>query len=281
MLNLGRLRNKLSFSIIIPLTIALTGCINANNGSNQNLVLKGSVAELKETVMLDPAFIARQKQAERSFFGFSKAHDMHLNDNIVKNDEFEDEFEDEDEFESPGEVSFESKNGKFGGLEIIWPVNGKLSSLFGMRKLGKRTRMHSGIDISASVGTPIRSSFDGQVLFAGRKNGYGNSVILGHDSEHETLYAHMSKIKVRNGQFVRRDQIIGFVGKTGRVTGANLHYETRIFGVAIDPLKFLPPNKGYRMAKGMQTPSLAQQVSYYQNLAKFAFNDDKALSISK
>jgi murein DD-endopeptidase MepM/ murein hydrolase activator NlpD len=276
MLNLGRLRNTLSFSIIIPLTIALTGCLNTNNGSNQNLVLKGSVAELKETVMLDPAFIARQKQAERSFFGFSDGHDTHLNDNIVTDDELE-----LDGFEEPGKVSFESKHGNFGGLEIIWPVNGRLSSLFGMRKLGKRTRMHSGIDISASVGTPIRSSYDGQVLFAGKKNGYGNSVILGHDSEHATLYAHMSKIKVRNGQFVRRDQVIGFVGKTGRVTGANLHYETRISGVANNPLFFLPPNNGKKILKGMQTPSLAQQVSYYQNLSKFAYNADRSSIVSK
>lgn len=273
MLNLGKLRNQLSFSIIIPLTIALTGCLNTNSGSSQNLVLKGSVAELKETVMLDPAFIARQKQAERSFFGFSETHDTHLNDNIVIDDEFE------EELSEPGKVSFESKNGKFSGL--IWPTEGRLSSLFGMRRLGKRTRMHSGIDISASVGTPIRSSSDGQVLFAGLKRGYGNSVILGHDSEHETLYAHMSKMTVYNGQFVRRDQVIGYVGKTGRVTGANLHYETRISGVAYNPLSYLPPNSGNKMVKGEKTPSLAQQIAYYQNLSKFAYNSDRKASVSK
>ncbi|MDI6993260.1 hypothetical protein, partial [Escherichia coli] len=69
MLQLVKLKQRLSFTIIIPLIIALTSCINPTN--NQNLILKGSVAELKETVMLDPAFVARQKQAERSFFGFS------------------------------------------------------------------------------------------------------------------------------------------------------------------------------------------------------------------
>lgn len=270
MLSLGKLKNRLSFSIIISLTTMLTGCLNSNVGNNQNLILKGSVAELKETVMLDPAFKARQMQAERSFFGFVEEYDSHLNDGMAVDDEFEGNAGD------TNIVSFDVKNGKFGGLELIWPVDGKLSSVFGMRKLGKKTRMHSGIDISASEGTPIRSSSDGLVLFAGTKRGYGSSVILGHDSAHETLYAHMSKIKVRNGQFVRRDQLIGYVGRTGRVTGANLHYETRISGVAYNPLSYLPPNNGSKMLKGMKTPSLAQQIAYYQNLSQLAYNvDDK------
>ena len=275
MLKLGRLKDKLSFFIIIPLTISLTGCFNLNTGNNQNLVLKGSVAELKETVVLDPAFIARQKQAERSFFGFSEEHDTHLNDNIVIDDE------DFDEYGQPGKVSMESRNGSFGGLEIIWPAQGTLTSLFGMRRLKSRTRMHSGIDIGAPVGTPIRSSYDGQALFAGVKRGYGYSVIVGHDSEHETLYAHMKKIIVRNGQFVRRDQVIGYVGKTGRVTGANVHYETRISGVAYNPLTYLPPNRNSKMQVGMKTPDIAQQLSYYQNLSKYAFNSGKKVRVSK
>lgn len=295
MLQLEKIKNKLSFSIIIPLTIALTGCLNSNNNSaNQNLVLKGSVAELKETVVLDPAFIHRQELAERSFFGFPGAQQNHLNnDNIVMNDDELDEFDGEYIGSDPTKVSFESKMGKFGGLEIFWPVNGKLSSLFGKRTLSMRskksrkhklvsnTRMHTGIDVSAPVGTPIHSSSDGVILFAGNKNGYGESVIIGHDTEHETLYAHMSKIVVRNGQFVRREQLIGYVGKTGRVTGANLHYETRISGVAYNPLVYLPPSGSTKMKVGMQTPSVANQVMFYQNLSKMAFNLDKKTSITK
>ncbi|APJ04439.1 M23 family metallopeptidase [Silvanigrella aquatica] len=264
-----KLRKKLSFSIIIPLTIALTGCLNTNNGGNQNLVLKGSVAELKETVILDPAFIARQKQAERSFFGFSAGHDNQLIEDVVSYDDID------EEYNETGKVSLDSKNGKFGGLEIIWPTEGKLSSLFGMRRLGKKTRMHSGIDISARVGTPIRAAYDGQVLFAGSKRGYGSSVIVGHDSEHETLYAHMNKIVVHNGQYVRRDQLIGYVGKTGRVTGANLHFETRISGVAFNPVFYLPPNSGNKIVKGVATPTLSQQIAYYQNLSKYVFNSNQ------
>jgi murein DD-endopeptidase MepM/ murein hydrolase activator NlpD len=255
------------FFILVLLTVGLTGCINSYKDSQQNLILKGSVAELKETVMLDPAFAARQKQAEKSFFGFSE---------VIENADYSKSLlSDEEEFEGNDEnslVSLETRNGKFGGLEIIWPTAGNLTSLFGMRKLGKRTRMHAGIDIGARVGTPIHSSYDGQVLFAGVKRGYGFSVILGHDAEHETLYAHMSKIKVKTGQFVRRDQVIGYVGKTGRVTGANLHYETRIAGVAYNPLQFLPPFGDKKMQVGMKTPSLSQQLNYYLNRNKLVYN---------
>ncbi len=292
MLKLERLKKNISFAVLIPLTIALTGCINSHSSSsNQNLVLKGSMAELKETVVLDPAFIHRQEMAERNFFGFSGAQQDHLN-NIVKNDDDFSEFDDEHLNDSTL-ISLDSKTGKFG--ELIWPAVGTFSSAFGMRslatrakkskkvkaKLVSRTRMHSGIDISAPVGTPIHASSDGVILFTGNKNGYGESVIIGHDNEHETLYAHMSKIIVRNGQFVRREQLIGYVGKTGRVTGANLHYETRVAGVAYNPISYLPPNGSIKMKVGMKTPSMSTQIAYYQSLSKYVLNSNKNDKMTK
>ncbi len=292
MLQLERLKKKISFAVLIPLTIALTGCINSHSGSsNQNLVLKGSMAELKETVVLDPAFIHRQEMAERNFFGFSGAQQEHLN-NIVKNDDDFSEFDDEHLNDSTL-ISLDSKAGKFG--ELIWPTIGTFSSAFGMRslatrakkskkvkaKLVSRTRMHTGIDISAPVGTPIHASSDGIILFTGNKNGYGESVIIGHDNEHETLYAHMSRIIVRNGQFIRRGQVIGDVGKTGRVTGANLHYETRVAGVAYNPISYLPPNGSTKMKVGMKTPSMSTQIAYYQSLSKYVLNSNKNDKVTK
>lgn len=279
MLELKRLKKKISFAIIIPLTIAVTGCLNSHtNGANQNLVLKGSVAEMKETVVLDPAFIQRQEMAERSFFGFSGAQQ-----NIVKNDEIE---LDDEHLNDSTLISLDTKAGKFG--ELIWPTVGTFSSAFGMRSLTMkskkskkakaksvtRTRMHTGIDISAPVGTPIYASSDGVILFVGNKNGYGQSVIIGHDHQHETLYAHMSRIIVRNGQFVRRGQVIGDVGKTGRVTGANLHYETRVGGVAYNPVVYLPPSATTLMKVGMKTPSMSTQLAYYQNASTYALNTE-------
>ncbi|MGY3805381.1 M23 family metallopeptidase [Pigmentibacter ruber] len=296
MLKLERLKKKLSFAVFIPLTIALTGCLNSrSNSSNQNLVLKGSAAELKETVVLDPAFIHRQEMAERNFFGFTGAQQEHLN-NIVKNDEDFPELDDEHLNDSTL-ISMDAKTGKFG--ELIWPTVGTFSSAFGMRSLAtkvrkvrnakvkakvkivNRTRMHSGIDISAPVGTPIQASADGVVLFAGSKRGYGESVIIGHDNEHETLYAHMVKYVVRNGQFVRREQVIGYVGKSGYVTGANLHYETRVGGVAYNPITYLPPNADGIKKLGMKTPALTTQLAYYQNKSNYALNSNENSKVKR
>ncbi len=100
-------------------------------------------------------------------------------------------------------------------------------------------RAHKGTDYGAPIGTPIRSTGDGKVLYAGNKGGYGKTVIIKHGDKYTTLYAHMSKIakSTRSGKRIKQGQIIGYVGKTGRVTGAHLHYEFRINGVHKNPLK--------------------------------------------
>lgn len=104
-------------------------------------------------------------------------------------------------------------------------------------------RAHKGTDYGAPIGTPIRSSGDGKVIYSGIKGSYGKTVIIKHGDKYTTLYAHMSKIAKasRSGKRVQQGQIIGYVGKTGRVTGAHLHYEFRINGVHKNPLKVKLP----------------------------------------
>lgn len=104
-------------------------------------------------------------------------------------------------------------------------------------------RAHKGTDYGAPKGTPIRSSGDGKVIYSGNKGSYGKTVIIKHGDKYTTLYAHMSKIAkaARSGKRVQQGQIIGYVGKTGRVTGAHLHYEFRINGVHKNPLKVKLP----------------------------------------
>lgn len=120
---------------------------------------------------------------------------------------------------------------------LVRPVNGAMSSRFGMRMhpvLGYR-RMHAGLDFQASYGSPILAVADGVVNSSGRMGGCGNAVRLAHDRNMQTRYCHMSRIAVGAGQKVRRGQIIGYVGSTGLSTGAHLHYEVYSHGQAIDP----------------------------------------------
>ena len=121
----------------------------------------------------------------------------------------------------------------------------RLSSGFGGRKhpvLG-RFRMHKGVDYAAGTGTPIQAAGDARVEFVGRKSGYGNTVILNHGGGKTTLYGHMSRFaKLRAGQRVAQGTVIGYVGSTGLATGPHLHYEFRVNGVHMNPLKMtLPP----------------------------------------
>ncbi|MEJ2603007.1 MAG: peptidoglycan DD-metalloendopeptidase family protein [Gammaproteobacteria bacterium] len=99
------------------------------------------------------------------------------------------------------------------------------------------TRAHRGVDYAAPTGTPIKAAGDGKVIFRGRKGGYGNTVILQHGGNITTLYAHMSRFnsKAKIGSRVRQGQVIGYVGATGMVTGAHLHYEYRLNGVHRNP----------------------------------------------
>ncbi|MCF7201219.1 peptidoglycan DD-metalloendopeptidase family protein [Pseudomonas oligotrophica] len=101
-----------------------------------------------------------------------------------------------------------------------------------------KIRAHKGVDYAAPHGTPIKSSGDGKVLLAGRKGGYGNTVIIQHGNRYRTLYAHMQGFAkgVRNGAAVKQGQIIGYIGTTGLSTGPHLHYEFQVDGVHVDPL---------------------------------------------
>jgi murein DD-endopeptidase MepM/ murein hydrolase activator NlpD len=97
-------------------------------------------------------------------------------------------------------------------------------------------KAHLGVDYGAATGTPVRTVGDGVVEFAGVQNGFGNVVIIQHHNQHETVYAHLSKINVQRGQAVAQGQNLGLVGATGWATGPHLHFEFRINGVHHDPM---------------------------------------------
>ena len=99
--------------------------------------------------------------------------------------------------------------------------------------------MHQGVDIAWWPGAPIRATADGVVVFAGMKGGYGRTVQIQHEYGFQTLYAHLSSIAVYEGKKVKKGDIIGFLGRTGRATGFHLHYEVRIGTKAVDPMIFM------------------------------------------
>ena len=121
---------------------------------------------------------------------------------------------------------------------LLAPVPGSIGSRYGMRRhpILRYKRMHAGVDYRARHGTPIVAVTDGRVSGAGRMGGCGNAVRLSHDGNLATRYCHMSRIAVSRGQYVKRGQIIGYVGSTGLSTGPHLHYEMYRGGRHVDPL---------------------------------------------
>jgi len=124
----------------------------------------------------------------------------------------------------------------------IWPASGSITSGFGMRRSPFNRavmKYHSGIDIAGAYGSPIYATADGTVVSAGYQGGYGNMVLINHGYGFETCYAHMSRIAVSSGQWVKRGQVIGYMGQTGLATGTHVHYEVRVNGVAVNPMNYM------------------------------------------
>ncbi len=126
-------------------------------------------------------------------------------------------------------------------LPTLWPVSGDITSRYGYRldPFTFRRAFHSGIDIAASYGVGIKASAAGKVILTGYYKELGQTVIIDHGNGIKTVYGHTSKILVKNGQTVKKGEVIAKVGTSGRTTGAHLHFEVLINGVQIDPCKYL------------------------------------------
>ncbi len=158
------------------------------------------------------------------------------------------------------EAMIGNKEKMLAATPAIQPVSNKdlsrIASGFGYRidPVYKTVKMHAGLDFSAPQGTPIYATADGVVRLAGNTgNGYGNHVIINHGYGYETLYGHQYRIKAKAGQKVKRGELIGWVGNTGKSTGPHLHYEVRKNKRHIDPIYFfyndLTPEQFDRIVK--------------------------------
>jgi murein DD-endopeptidase MepM/ murein hydrolase activator NlpD len=158
------------------------------------------------------------------------------------------------------EEMIKNKEKLLASIPAIQPVSNKdltrIASGFGTRidPVYKVTKFHAGLDFTAPQGTPIYATADGRIAETNHaEGGYGNHVIINHGYGYETLYGHMVRIKARNGQSVKRGEIIGWVGSTGKSTGPHCHYEVHKNNKPIDPVYFfyndLTPEQFDRMLK--------------------------------
>jgi len=127
------------------------------------------------------------------------------------------------------------------GGRFAWPLRGKVNSPYGTRvhPVFKTRATHTGIDIEGSRGDPVRAAHDGEVLYTGWLRGYGQVIILDHGGDLTTVYAHLSGIDVTENRRVKTGDLIGRVGSTGITTGPHLHFEVRVNGNTVDPMKYL------------------------------------------
>lgn len=162
-------------------------------------------------------------------------------------------------YEDIGQM-LQNKEKLLAGIPAIQPVANKdlrrVASGFGYRidPVYKVTKFHAGLDFTAPQGTPIYATADGRVKTSGSSSGgYGNHVVINHGYGYETLYGHMVRVKVRTGQNVKRGEVIGWVGNTGKSTGPHCHYEVHKNGNPVDPIFYfyndLTPEQFDRLLK--------------------------------
>jgi len=133
------------------------------------------------------------------------------------------------------------RSARLASTPSILPTRGWITSGFGMRTspfTGIKS-MHEGLDVATRIGNPVKVTADGVVTYAGVKSGYGKVVIVDHGFSMATRYGHLSAIEVEPGQEVRRGELVGRVGNTGRTTGPHLHYEVRLAGVPVNPKRYI------------------------------------------
>lgn len=136
-------------------------------------------------------------------------------------------------------------------LPSRWPVRGPVNSDFGQRRSpwAPNSEFHSGIDIGAAIGTPVKAPAPGTVVFAGQHAEYGITVIIDHGNDTKSLYGHLSRLNVTTDQAVQRGDTVAFTGNTGRSSGPHLHYEIQVKGQPVNPHSYIWEEPGPLVAK--------------------------------
>ena len=136
-------------------------------------------------------------------------------------------------------------------LPSRWPVRGPVNSDYGQRRSpwAPNSEFHSGIDIGARIGTPVKAPAPGVVIFAGQQGEYGVTLIIDHGNNTRSLYGHLSRLTVAVGQMVKRGDLVALTGNTGRSSGPHLHYEIQVKGQPVNPHSYIWEESGPAVAK--------------------------------
>jgi murein DD-endopeptidase MepM/ murein hydrolase activator NlpD len=136
-------------------------------------------------------------------------------------------------------------------LPSRWPVRGTVNSDFGQRRSpwAPNSEFHSGIDIGASIGTPVKAPAPGVVVFAGQQAEYGITLVIDHGNDTRSLYGHLSKLNVKTDEVVKRGETVALTGNTGRSSGPHLHYEIQVKGQPVNPHSYIWEDPGPLVAK--------------------------------
>lgn len=194
------------------------------------------IAKLNETQKSNLAALSQVRKEKKQVFSVLKAEQDYLEDQYNAMQEESAKLENQIAAIQAASGGTPVFKGKF-----ILPVHGRFSSPFGMRvhPISHVRKMHTGQDIAAGSGTPIKAAGSGKVITASYIRGYGNTVVLDHGGKISTLYGHCSRIFVRVGQYVTQGQKIAAVGSTGYATGPHLHFEVRVNGKPVNPMGYV------------------------------------------
>lgn len=267
--------SRLVGMVVITLLSMLCMCFFVVHTANQNAKLRASVVKLSELNIEQKHLIneksgqlnelkQKKNEADNSIKEYVDKYKSMLESYISpktnrsgdRNDksfiqdinELKELLENIGEFSNLGNISFdglsemeENLKNYIDSVPTLWPASGNISSKFGERQdpFILSSKFHSGIDIAANYGEDIKASGSGKVTFAGSKSDYGNCVFIEHGYGLTTVYGHASKVLVKEGQKVKKGDVIARVGSSGRSTGPHLHFEVRIDNNVVDPMKYL------------------------------------------
>lgn|GEM_PF-5971833 len=251
--------------------LALTGCLSLDRlqRHGENLGQTSHFGERHSSVK--DKFVGTANETTAGNDTVSSTWQEELNEE----DEEEEEFVD---LPTPGPSPWGKKTVRLPPQAIDWPVDeARLTrGYFLKHPTRKKGRPHLGLDLANKKGTAIFSSHDGVVIYAGRGfRGYGRMIMVeANNGEYATLYAHLSKIRVRQGYQVKQGDWIGDMGSTGRSTGPHLHFEIRTLAGPVDPLLYLPPVRAERL--GHQWGVGRQMIAWGKDKTKKQANDSES-----